>query len=126
MKTNLLTMLAMVAAVCTLRAGAETVEISDAEDWAAFAARVNNGETALDAELTADVTLAQDSPRVGDSEEHPYAGSFNGNSHKLTLNWDSSGVERLAPFGYVSGAKISDLHTAGTIVTDRQIGRAHV
>ena len=120
MKTNLLTMLAMVAAVCTLRAGAETVEISDAEDWAAFAARVNNGETALDAELTADVTLAQDSPRVGDSEEHPYAGSFNGNSHKLTLNWDSSGVERLAPFGYVSGAKISDLHTAGTIVTDRQ------
>ncbi len=120
MKTNLLTMLAMVAAVCTLRAGAETVEISDAEDWAAFAARVNAGETALDAELTADVTLAQDSPRVGDSEDHPYAGSFNGNSYKLTLNWNSSGVERLAPFGYVSGAKISDLHTAGAIVTDSQ------
>ncbi len=113
-------MLAMAAAICTFQAGAETVEISDAEDWAAFAARVNNGETALDAELTADVTLAQDSPRVGDSVEHPYAGSFNGNSHKLTLNWNSSGVECLAPFGYVSGAKISDLHTAGTIVSDRQ------
>jgi len=112
--------LATAAALFAQTALAETVEIATADDWAAFAARVNAGETALDAELTADVTLAQDSPRVGDSVEHPYAGSFNGNSHKLTLNWNSSGVERLAPFGYVSGAKISDLHTAGAIVTDSQ------
>ena len=112
--------LATAAALFALQAGAETVQIADAEDWAAFAARVNNGETTLDAELAADVTLAQDSPRVGDSGEHPYVGSFNGNSHTLTLNWDSSGVECLAPFGYVSGAKISDLHTAGAIVTDSQ------
>ena len=120
MKKNLVRILATAAALFALQAGAETVQIADAEDWAAFAARVNNGETTLDAELAADVTLAQDSPRVGDSGEHPYVGSFNGNSHTLTLNWDSSGVECLAPFGYVSGAKISDLHTAGAIVTDSQ------
>ena len=120
MKKILLAILATAAALFAQTALAATVEIATADDWAAFAARVNAGETALDAELAADVTLAQDSPRVGDSVEHPYAGSFNGNSHKLTLNWNSSGVERLAPFGYVSGAKISDLHTAGAIVTDSQ------
>ncbi len=120
MKTRLLTALATVAALFAIQASAETVEIANAADWAAFANRVNNGETTLGAKLTADVTLTQDSPRVGDADGHPYGGTFDGDGHKLTLNWNLSDVEHLAPFAYVSGATISALHTAGAIATDRQ------
>ena len=112
-------MMAMAAAVFAQSAFADTVEIASAADWATFAGRVNNGETALDAVMTADVTLTQDSPRVGDDSSHAFAGSFDGNGYTLTLNWSSSGVECLAPFGWVSGAMISNLHTDGAIVTDR-------
>ena len=113
-------MMAMAAALAVQPALAETVQIASAADWSAFANRVNNGETALDAKLTANVTLTQDSPRVGDDSSHAFAGSFDGNGYTLTLNWSSSGVECLAPFGWVSRAKISNLHTDGAIVTDRQ------
>ena len=65
MKKAIFAMLAMAAAVFAQSALAETVEIASAADWAAFAGRVNGGATALDAVMTADVTLTQDSPRVG-------------------------------------------------------------
>ena len=113
-------MIATAAALAVQPALAETVQIASAADWAAFANRVNNGETTLGAVMTADVTLTQDSPRVGDDSSHAFAGSFDGNGYTLTLNWNSSGVECLAPFGWVSGATISNLHTDGAIVTDRQ------
>ena len=120
MKKTLTALLATAAALCAMPAYAETVQIASTADWATFAGRVNNGETALDAVMTADVTLTQDSPRVGDDSSHAFAGSFDGNGYTLTLNWSSSGVECLAPFGWVSGATISNLHTDGAIVTDRQ------
>ena len=113
-------MIATAAALAVQPALAETVQIASAADWAAFAGRVNNGETTLGAVMTADVTLTQESPRVGDDSSHAFAGSFDGNGYTLTLNWSSSGVECLAPFGWVSGAMISNLHTDGAIVTDRQ------
>ena len=112
--------LATAAALSVTTASAETVQIANAADWATFANRVNAGETTLNAEMTANVMLTQDSPRVGDDSSHAFAGSFDGNGYTLTLNWSSSGVECLAPFGWVSGATISNLHTDGAIVTDRQ------
>ncbi len=111
--------LATAAAAFAQTALAETVEIATAADWAAFASRVNGGETTLGAVMTADVTLTQESPRVG-TGDYKYAGTFDGAGYTLTLNWSSSGVECLAPFGWVSGATISNLHTDGAIVTDRQ------
>ncbi len=119
MKTKLLTIIAMAAAFAVMRASAETVEISNAEEWAEFAARVNNGERTLNARMTADVTLTPISPRVGNADGNPYAGTFDGNGRTLTLAWSETGVEFLAPFAFVSGATITDLHTAGEIRTDR-------
>ena len=121
MKKTLLAILAMVAAICAVPASAETVQIASASDWAAFANRVNNGETNLCAVMTADVTLTQDSPRVGlitggeGAVVHPYAGDFNGAGHTLTLNWAFSDVQYVAPFAFTAGCKIHDLHVTGSI-----------
>ncbi|MBR1837448.1 MAG: hypothetical protein IJ783_09195, partial [Kiritimatiellae bacterium] len=41
---------------------AETVTIASAADWKSFADRVNAGETALDAQLTANVLLDNSAP----------------------------------------------------------------
>ena len=103
MKKAIFAMLAMAAAVFAQSALAETVEIASAADWAAFAGRVNGGATALDAVMTADVTLTQDSPRVG-TDGNPYGGAFDGLGHRLTLNWNLPGVDFAAPFAYVAGA----------------------
>ena len=118
MKKTLLTLLATTAAISAQTALAETVGIANAADWAAFANRVNAGETTLDAEMTANVTLTQDSPRVG-TNGNPYGGAFDGQGHRLTLNWNLPGVDFAAPFAYVAGAAISNLHTMGSITTDR-------
>ncbi|MBQ9727606.1 MAG: hypothetical protein IJV65_08905, partial [Kiritimatiellae bacterium] len=118
MKKTLFAMMATAAAVFAQTALAETVQIASAADWTAFANRVNGGETTLDAVMTADVTLTQDSPRVG-TANNPYGGTFDGQCHRLTLNWNLPGVDFAAPFAYVAGAKISNLHTRGSITTDR-------
>ena len=118
MKRALFTILATAAALCAMPAYAKTVQIANAADWATFANRVNSGETTLDAEMTANVMLTQDSPRVG-TDGNPYGGAFDGQGHRLTLNWNLPGVDFAAPFAYVAGAAISNLHTMGSITTDR-------
>ncbi|MBQ6339886.1 MAG: hypothetical protein IJI36_12155, partial [Kiritimatiellae bacterium] len=94
------------------------MQIANAADWATFANRVNAGETTLNAEMTANVMLVQNSPRVG-TDGNPYGGAFDGQGHRLTLNWNLPGVDFAAPFAYVAGAAISNLHTCGSITTDR-------
>ena len=116
MKKTFFAMMALAAALFAQTALAETVEISNADEWAEFATRVNNGETALDAKLTADVTLTQDSPRVG-TVDRKYSGTFDGAGHTLTINWEFLDATswNVAPFQYVAGATIHDLHTAGSV-----------
>ena len=118
MKRALFTILATAAALSVTTASAETVQIANAADWATFANRVNAGETTLNAEMTANVMLVQNSPRVG-TDGNPYGGAFDGLGHRLTLNWNLPGVDFAAPFAYVAGAAISNLHTMGSITTDR-------
>lgn len=99
-----------------LPALAETVNIGSADDWAAFANRVNNGETSLDAKMTADVKLSQDSPFVGTDTSRPYAGTFDGNGHTLTVNWRfTDGTQWVAPFRFTSGCLIQNLHVTGSL-----------
>ena len=118
MKKILSAILATAAALLARPSSAETVQIANAADWAAFANRVNSGETTLDAEMTANVMLVQNSPRVG-TDGNPYGGAFDGQGHRLTLNWNLPGVDFAAPFAYVAGAAISNLHTCGSITTDK-------
>ena len=74
-------------ALLAIPARAEPVNIASAADWVTFAGRVNNGENYLDAKMSANVTLSQDAPFVGDDTSHPYTGTFDGDGHTLSVNW---------------------------------------
>jgi len=109
----------VILATLTVSAHAETVSIASAADWASFAGRINSGETALCAEMTADVTLDPSAPRVGMSGQS-FRGTFDGAGHTLRVNWNLTGVQYAAPFSYVAGCTIRDLHVAGSISSDSQ------
>ncbi len=97
-------------------APAETVTITTAADWAAFADRVNAGETTLDARMAANVTLSQDSPFVGTDQAHAYAGTFDGNGRTLAVNWHfTDGTAYVAPFRFANACTIKNLHVAGSL-----------
>ena len=91
-----------------------TVLIKDAAEWKAFCKIVNEkGRTNLNAKLEADVNLGGDIAMIG-RYDHKYAGTFDGQNHTLTLNWNT-GESDIAPFRRVDGATIKNLRTAGTI-----------
>ncbi|MBR4191018.1 MAG: hypothetical protein IKQ55_13795, partial [Kiritimatiellae bacterium] len=97
-------------------APAETVTISTAADWAAFAGRVNAGETTLGARMAANVTLVQSSPFVGTDQAHAYAGTFDGDGHILAVNWRfTDGTSYVAPFRFADACTIKNLHVAGSL-----------
>ena len=89
-------------------------EIASKEDWKAFCDLVEDGQTAIDAKMTADVDLGSDIAKVGTANK-PYAGTFDGQNHTLTVNWDAGSAKDVAPFGRVNGATIKNLRTEGSI-----------
>ena len=94
--------------------GAHTMLIKDLNEWKVFAHLVNDeGMAWLNARLEADIDLGSDITMVG-TDGHRYSGTFDGQNHTLTLNWNT-GESDIAPFGRVNGATIKNLRTAGTI-----------
>ena len=89
-------------------------EISTKEDWKAFRDLVNGGQNAVDAKMTKDVNLGGDIAKVGTANK-PYAGTFDGQNHVLTVNWDAGSANDVAPFGRVKGSTIKNLRTEGSI-----------
>lgn len=91
-----------------------TILIKDANEWKLFCKLVNEkGMTNLNAKLEADINLGGDIAMIG-RYDHKYAGTFDGQNHTLTLNWNT-GESDIAPFRRVDGATIKNLRTAGTI-----------
>ena len=91
--------------------------IQNADDWATFASNVNAG-TSYEGQylmLTDDISV---SDMVGTSD-HCFSGIFMGNGHTLTFNLETNELY-VAPFRYVTGATISSLKTAGTIITSER------
>jgi hypothetical protein len=93
--------------------------IIDSEDaWNDFASYVSVGmgnyATAY-YRLDADITVTT---MVGNSD-YKFRGHFNGNNHKLTINYGTSDApfneNYCAPFRFISGVTIHDLHVDGTI-----------
>ena len=110
--------------VTTLKAGTPYIirwepadlVIKTTADWDAFAEAVAGGNT-FAGKL---VKLANDievSTMVGTSNAK-FKGTFDGNGHTLTLNNLSATTEFCAPFRYVDGATIMNLHTMGTVIAD--------
>ena len=93
-------------------AQAQEVTIGSKADWDAFAARVNAGETSLNASMIAHV-IEGVTTMVG-TENNPYGGTFNGNGFTLTLALSGDG-QHCAPFSRVSGATIENLKTTGSV-----------
>ncbi|EGQ12272.1 hypothetical protein [Prevotella nigrescens] len=92
-------------------------EIGSKEDWKTFCDLVNDGQAGLDAKMTKDVALGEDIAKVGTSKS-PYGGTFDGQNHTLTVNWDAGSANDVAPFGRVKGATIKNLRTEGAIRSD--------
>ena len=101
----------------------ETITIASKEDWKAFCDRVNKGQTTLNAKLTQDVDLGSDIVMAG--REHPYnynsfyyyTGTFDGQGHTLSFNWNAGEDNQIAPFWCVKDATIKNLRTQGKITT---------
>ena len=89
--------------------------IANASDWEEFAVLVNGGETSLNAVMKKDVDLGNSQVMVGTST-NPYKGTFEGNGHKLNIAYVSEAAY-CAPFSYVDGCTIQNLHVTGSIQT---------
>jgi hypothetical protein len=91
--------------------------ISSAEDWNTLAENVKGGTTyeGKYLQLGTDITV---STMVG-TYAHNFMGMFDGAGHKLTFNYGTysnlSTEYRTAPFHYVDGVTIVNLHVAGSI-----------
>ena len=92
-------------------------EIASKENWKEFCVLVNGGQTKLNAKMTADVDLGTDIAMVG-TTNNLYGGTFDGQNHTLTVNWDAGSANDVAPFRRVSGATIKNLRTEGAIRSD--------
>ena len=97
-------------------------EIATESDWNLLAQEVNAGTTFSEKffKLTANIGI---STMVGNST-YSFAGTFDGHGHTITVTIGSEqsrfSENYVAPFRYVNGATITNLHTAGTIYTSKQ------
>ena len=102
------------------RGGGSTFSIGSAADWKTFCDRVNGGETTLNAKLTAnielnaDIDFGQEIVMVG-NQNHLYSGTFDGQGHTLTINWNTGTSIRVSPFQSVKNTTIKNLHVKGEI-----------
>ncbi|MBR0065803.1 MAG: C10 family peptidase [Paludibacteraceae bacterium] len=88
--------------------------IPSATVWNLFMSKVNNGNVYNGKHFrqTADISVTT---MVGTST-NPFKGIYDGAGHTLTVDYNTT-EERTAPFRYINGATIKNLHTAGTITT---------
>jgi len=93
----------------------DTYTIKTANGWGWFCFATNydlapDGFSGKVVKLDADVSSLEMAGKSG----HPFKGTFDGQNHTLTFN--RTAAEHLsAPFHYINGATISNLHVEGTI-----------
>ena len=76
---------------------------------------MNDGQTAINAKLMNDVDLSEKITMAGTIRN--YNGTFDGQGHTLTLNWNSQSGE-VALFKFVNNATIKNLRVNGKIKSD--------
>ena len=106
---------------------ADPYQISSTSNWNTLASYVNSGTTysgkffKLMADITVTETVSSGTPAymVGSSDSKSFQGTFDGNGHTLTLDYNDnrtgSDDNYCAPFRYINGATIKSLHVNGTI-----------
>ena len=99
--------------------------IFNTNQWNTLASQVNSGKSTFSGRyfmLMADITVTETInsgdavTMVGCSESNSFSGIFDGNGHTITVNYtDNTDKDFCAPFRYINGATIKNLHVAGTI-----------
>ena len=97
--------------------------IFNASHWDLLAVGVNSGETYSSNyfQLTDDISVTS---MVG-SADYKFCGHFDGNEKTLTINYNTD-EPYTAPFRYIEGAEISNLHITGTITTSAKFAGGFV
>lgn len=90
----------------------DDLTISTAEEWNAFASKVNSGASYLNSTVTlaADISV---STMVG-TAEHPFGGTFDGAGHTLDVALNST-EQYAAPFSHIAFATIKNLTVTGSV-----------
>lgn len=124
MKMRFFTLLVALLCLPMISWGQEPVQISTSEELQTFARRVNDGETNLNATLTANIdlnpgiTFGESGAESGTptawtsigSESNPYAGTFDGAGHTISgIYINTTEAEYQGLFGYTKGATIQNL-----------------
>ena len=94
-------------------------EIATKEDWKKFGDFVRSGEGKLNARLTADIDLGGDILKIG-SESTGYSGTFDGQGHTITIDWNGNGGGYIALFPKVTDATIKNLRVTGKMTSDSE------
>lgn len=102
--------------------------VESKDEWDLFCLRVNNGSTYSNEtiKLTGDIGDAENpvTTIAGENEIKPFKGTFDGAGYTLTIGYGTSEArfdgQYAAPFRYVEGATIQNLHVAGIIYTAKQ------
>ena len=104
---------------------ADPYPIYTTQQWNLLAERVNNQSQTYSGKffkLMADITVTESVSSgapvtmVGISDDNSFQGTFDGNGHTLTLNYnDTRDADFCAPFRYIKNATIQYLHVDGTI-----------
>ena len=97
--------------------------ISNASHWDMLAVGVNSGDTYSGKyfRLTDDISVTS---MVG-SADHKFCGHFDGYDKTLTVSYNTN-EQCTAPFRYIEGAEISNLHITGTITTSAKFAGGFV
>ena len=102
--------------------------VESKDEWDLFCLRVNNGSTYSNEtiKLTGDIGDAENpvTTIAGENEIKPFKGTLDGAGYTLTIGYGTSEArfdgQYAAPFRYVEGATIQNLHVAGIIYTAKQ------
>lgn len=98
--------------------------ISYTVQWYLLAQRVAEGTdySGKHFRLAKDITVTK---MVGTDGQHAFSGTFNGDCHTLTLDYNTA-EEYAAPFRFVNDATIHDLTVDGTINTSNQFAAGFI
>ncbi len=104
--------------------------IGTKDDWNRFCARVTSGANSYEGatvKLTGNVGTAENpvTTMAGADVTHTFKGTFDGAGYTLTVNYNTA-AGCTAPFRFVDGATIRNLHVAGTITSSEQFASGFV
>ena len=122
-----LVMSALLITVCPAAFGAETMSISNTEEFSDFLKEVSSKNSGLNAVLQADIDISSLENCTVGTEQTPYSGTFDGNGHKIS-GYTVSGAEKTAGlFACIDIAgTVKNLSVEGNVSCTRAAGIAGV